>query len=251
MKKLWPGILGIILALLIFVVSAQAYTITDNYWGGVPNHSGYDRDIIGDYSRFGVDSLSVNVSGNSMTVIINTPYARSFTEGKTFGFAPGDLFISTNGWNPYGAGPQYTADTHGYGERWEFGVNGSGVYGLSGKESAIVNSTLINGYDPSRWVYRAGQEWTFNSEGLASLGNASMTIDGVSGTITYVLDISGMGLTGNEALGFHWTMQCGNDVIEGAAPVPEPSTMLLLGSGLVGLWGIRKKRKGHRAESIE
>ena len=33
-------------------------------------------------------------------------------------------------------------------------------------------------------------------------------------------------------------------IVESSAPVPEPATLLLLGSGLLGLIGFKKKREG-------
>jgi hypothetical protein len=54
-------------------------------------------------------------------------------------------------------------------------------------------------------------------------------------------DIGGIPL--GDSIGLHWAEQCGNDVIEGIAPVPEASALLLLGSGLVGLVGFGKKFK--------
>lgn len=49
----------------------------------------------------------------------------------------------------------------------------------------------------------------------------------------------------NGGIGIHWTMQCGNDVIDVRddtpfAPVPEPSTFALLGMGMLGA-ALRRK----------
>jgi hypothetical protein len=260
----------------------ETWQIQDNYVGGTildTTPSGWIQtgsnniagDVIAlsrDVNSFDIDWMEVKINKNNgkINVNIQTDFAGAY--GTTYG----DLFVSTDGWSPFGSAP-YDTDNYDNGEDWEYVLdtsslntqgNGKGnIYSIN-DEGKILTSNDVMTVNSNQ--YRNNQEVLYtpenenNSSGpfVFSINNGNNGNGYGNGNgnnsnrfIQYAFNLSS--LFGNDwawedelNLGFHWTMTCANDVIEGgiykAAAVPEPGTMLLLGMGIAGLGAAGKKR---------
>jgi hypothetical protein len=266
MKRLF-----IILTLILFWISGSVYastwTIQDDYIGGnilaqtysenwvhADGHNDNYGDVIAlsnEIHIFNIDWMTVSITTDGdVTVGIQTGYIDG-TRGTTYG----DLFVSIDGWSPLGdAGSGYTDDVFGLGESWEYALNTTSRYIYSVDYSVDSNNILVSeNIRASNDVmtadahhYRNDQEVLYNpGSGEADVGTFIFSHEG--SLISYAFNLEAFGLSWEDELdlGFHWTMTCANDVIQGGiykAAVPEPGTMLLLGMGIAGLGAVGRKR---------
>ena len=252
MKNMFSIIVLILLSTLIAPFAAMGYTIDDAYWGGATNPDGTGasaQDVYGG-SSWDLAGINVFVSGNTMTVQVIGQYFSSHGDQTSFG----DLYISSTGWNvsdptgnSLGSKTPSVYDTFTSGEGWNYvvGVKTNRLYDpatgtrtfvtVPGVYNLDFNATPNANQFQMTWGPRYDQAWK-GGYGDTFFEPATITLDQADKMLVYTFDDTFLPNINN--LGFHWTMICGNDVIEGGGGnlmVPEPGTILLLGLSVAGL----------------
>ncbi|GAB4251983.1 MAG: hypothetical protein Kow00109_27620 [Acidobacteriota bacterium] len=235
-------LLVVTLSLLGTALLADPLTVTDGYVGAQPTHSSYNgADVIGNSSVFDIAALQFFRNGDEWVFRVITPFPSHVGTPAAYGAILGDLFLSTDGWNPYGTAP-YAGDNSTNGESWEY-VLRRGDGGLAHLYQVLAGGIQLSDdyFDSSHYIFRAGQEVRYAPlNGQSALKTGSWT--GTAEYLEFRIDPTGTPLAGATQLGFHWTMSCGNDVIEGLVAVPEPGVLTLLAGGLLGVLAAGARR---------
>ena len=247
------------------VGGAQAGVISDcynsncaaGYWGADDSIQNTDR--IGGL-LYEVKEAVVEVGAGTLDITVYTHFDTLHSDvtgtfaGRLFA---GDLFLSLDGWSTTDTAPYENDNMDFLGrELWELVIDTDTgeIYNIAGTGNTHIKSS-DDFFGGSGATFRKRQEVqvdaaSADAAGL-SIGNAGVStsvMDGGNGDLEwfkYSIDYNLISqLLGNDReLGLHWTMTCGNDVIEGGTPVPEPGILSLLGLGLAFLGFSGRRRR--------
>jgi hypothetical protein len=212
------------LAVFLLAGSGFAYTIDDP-----------SNDAIGTgFESYGIDA---EISGGFLYIDLYTDFDGEKTVGQwTIYYADLAIDLDQNGVYEYGFALKSYDGTSDGGISTEKGYLYENVTAWFTSDNHKVMDSTGGSYYYNHDFYttiKQGTKVTNLNNGFSIAGDY---------TISIWIDLNDLGDLGS-AIDILWgTATCANDVVKGTANVPEPSTMLLFGTGFLGLAMIGRKK---------